>query len=317
MSMMAQHVLVFGATGTAGQGAVRALLAAGHQVSAFVRPGREATLPAGVTAITGHLTLDDVARAFKSQPDVVLSCLASRSGRSTDAWAIDHAAHVTLLREAQNTGVKHFIYLSAICVQKPQLAFQKAKLAFEAALIGSSMTYSIVRPTAFFKSLSGQVARVQSGKPFLIFGKGDWTACKPISDRDLARYLTLCLTDPTLQNRMLPIGGPGPAITPRQQGEILFQAAGLEPKFRSAPVALLNGVIRVCSALGVFIPKIKQRAEFARIGKYYATESMLVWNGNAYDADATPEFGQDTLADHYTAMIEGRVTADLGDHAVF
>ena len=62
------------------------------------------------------------------------------------------------------------VLLSAICVQKPLLAFQHAKLAFEKHLIKSGLTYSIVRPTAFFKSLSGQVERVRRGKPFLIFG---------------------------------------------------------------------------------------------------------------------------------------------------
>jgi divinyl chlorophyllide a 8-vinyl-reductase len=50
------------------------------------------------------------------------------------------------------------------------LAFQHAKLAFEAALIDSGLTYSIVRPTAFLKSLSGQVERVKRGRPFLVFG---------------------------------------------------------------------------------------------------------------------------------------------------
>lgn len=32
--------------------------------------------------------------------------------------------------------------------------------------------YSIVRPTSFFKSLSGQVDRLRRGKPFLVFGDG-------------------------------------------------------------------------------------------------------------------------------------------------
>ena len=83
--------------------------------------------------------------------------------------------------------------LSAICVQKPLLVFQQAKLAFEAALIASGLRYLIVQPTAFFKSLSGQIERVRRGRPFLVFGNGTLTACKPISDDDLADYITGCL----------------------------------------------------------------------------------------------------------------------------
>ena len=135
--------------------------------------------------------------------------MASRTGAPRDAWAVDHQAHVDVLAAAREAGVGQFVLLSAICVQKPLLAFQHAKLAFEAALIESGLTYSIVRPTAFFKSLSGQVARVKRGKPFLVFGDGTLTACKPISDGDLADYLADCLTDDRRWNRVLPIGGPG------------------------------------------------------------------------------------------------------------
>ena len=68
-------------------------------------------------------------------------------------------------------------------------ALSFAKLAFEAELRASGLVWSIVRPTAFFKSLSGQVARVQAGKPFLVFGDGRLTACKPISDPDLGVFI--------------------------------------------------------------------------------------------------------------------------------
>jgi divinyl chlorophyllide a 8-vinyl-reductase len=85
--------------------------------------------------------------------------------------------------------------------RNPDLAFQEAKLAFEAELIASGLTYSIVRPTAFFKSLSGQVARLKKGKPFLVFGDGTLTACKPISDRDLGTFIASCLHRPGAAER--------------------------------------------------------------------------------------------------------------------
>lgn len=94
------------------------------------------------------------------------------------------------LQAAQAAGVKHFVQLSAICVQKPLLAFQHAKLPFEKALTESELTCSIVRPTAFFKPLSGQLDRVKKGKPFLIYGDGQLAACKAISVDDLADFRT-------------------------------------------------------------------------------------------------------------------------------
>jgi divinyl chlorophyllide a 8-vinyl-reductase len=257
---------------------------------------------------------------FRGEPfDALVSCLASRTGAPRDAWAIDHLAHVQALKAAQSAGVSHMVLLSAICVQKPMLAFQKAKLQFEQALITSGLTYSIVRPTAFFKSLSGQIERVKRGKPFLLFGDGTLTSCKPISDADLANYLADCLDLASRQNQVLPIGGPGPAVTPRQQGERLFALLGREPRFREVPLALLDAIIGVLGTLGRVVPPLAAKAELARIGRYYATESMLVWDAAAgrYDASATPSTGTETLFDYYAALVAGAAAPERGDHAVF
>jgi divinyl chlorophyllide a 8-vinyl-reductase len=314
------RVLVLGATGTIGRATVAALLARGHAVVCYLRPGAEAAgLPEGVTLRRGEIA--DIARAgFRGERfEALVSCMASRSGLPADAWAVDHDAHVAALEAAQAAGVAHMVLLSAICVQKPMLAFQAAKLAFEARLMASGLRYSIVRPTAYFKSLSGQIARVEAGRPFLVFGDGRLTACKPISDRDLGDYLAGCLDDPRRWNRVLPIGGPGPAITPRDQAEWLFQRLGRPVKVRQVPVGMMDAIIAGLSLGGRVLPGLRAKAELARIGRYYATESMLVWDAaaGAYDAGATPETGQDRLFDFYEAVITGQARVDLGAHAVF
>jgi divinyl chlorophyllide a 8-vinyl-reductase len=319
-----RRVLLLGATGTIGRATAAALLARGHRVVCLIRPraDRSHDLPAGTEVRFGDVT-DPASLSrdgFRGEHfDALVSCLASRTGAPRDAWAIDHRAHVDALDAARQAGVTRMVLLSAICVQKPLLAFQHAKLAFEAELIASGLTWTIVRPTAYFKSLSGQVDRLRGGKPFLIFGDGRLTACKPISDRDLGSYLADCLDAPDRQNRILPIGGPGPAITPRQQGEWLFELLGREPRFRSVPVALLDAIIAGLSGLGRLSPRLAAKAELARIGRYYATESMLVLDPvtGRYDADATPETGTDTLHDHYARLIRGEIADDRGDHAVF
>jgi divinyl chlorophyllide a 8-vinyl-reductase len=251
--------------------------------------------------------------------DALVSCLASRTGAPRDAWAIDHDAHQVALQAAKAAGVTQFVLLSAICVQKPLLAFQQAKLAFERELMDSGLAWSIVRPTAFFKSLSGQLGRLRQGKPYLLFGDGTLTACKPISDRDLAQFLADCLERPKLRNQILPIGGPGDAITPREQGERLFALLGLAPKYTQVPPALLDVIIGVLATLGRVLPPLAAKAELARIGRYYATESMLVLDPvtGRYDAAATPSTGSDTLFDYYAQLVQGAAAPERGDHAVF
>ena len=324
----ARRILVLGGTGTIGRATVRALAARGHAVVCLVRrrdpsgPADPLALPAGATARVADVT-DPASLArdgLRGEPfDVLISCLASRTGLPDDAWAIDYQAHVNALEAAKAAGVTQVILLSAICVQKPVLAFQHAKLAFERVLIESGLAYTIVRPTAFFKSLSGQIDRVRRGKPFLVFGDGLLTACKPISDDDLGRYLADCIDHEDRRNRILPIGGPGEAITPKAQGEHLFALLGRAPRFRHVPVALLDAIIAVLSILGRLVPALAAKAELARIGRYYATESMLVLDPTTgrYDAHATPSTGSDTLFAYYARVVRGEAVAERGDHAVF
>jgi divinyl chlorophyllide a 8-vinyl-reductase len=317
------RVCLLGATGTIGRATLRSLVLRGYEVICFGRPHSGL-----VVAVESHefrfVNVSDpvsIGRdGFRGERfDAVVSCMASRSGAPRDAWAIDHQAHIDVLAAARRADVRHFVLLSAICVQKPLLGFQHAKLAFEAALIESELRYSIVRPTAFFKSLSGQVDRVKRGKPFLVFRDGTLTACKPISDDDLANYLVDCLEDNRRWNRVLPIGGPGEAITPRQQGEAMFALLGRKPHFRHVPLALLDGAVGLLSAASRLAPSLSEKAELARIGRYYATESMLLLNPETgrYDADATPSTGTETLFSFYKKLMDGSAVPERGDHAVF
>ena len=327
-----RRVFVLGATGTIGRATVAALVQRGHEVVCFVRAragvGGAMTVQDSERLLAGAtLRFGDVCDAASlardgfcgERFDTLVSCLASRTGAPKDAWAIDHQAHEHALAAAKAAGVTQFVLLSAICVQKPLLAFQHAKLAFEKSLIESGLSYSIVRPTAFFKSLSGQIDRVKRGKPFLIFGDGTLTACKPISDGDLGRYIAQCLDDESRRNRVLPIGGPGEAITSRQQGERLFALLGQPPRFKQVPVKLLDVIIAVLSAAGRLVPALADKAELARIGRYYATESMLVLDPatGLYDAQATPSTGTETLFDFYAGLVSGAIAPERGDHAVF
>ncbi|UEX76307.1 NAD(P)H-binding protein [Spiribacter halobius] len=326
--MTASHhglrIIVAGATGYIGRHVARELIGRGHRVVSLARATRQPLPPelAGSEVRTAEVC-DSASLAregFAGEPvDAVVSCIASRSGGITDAWRVDYAANRKLLAAARAAGVRQFLLLSAICVQKPRLAFQHAKLAFEQALQASELNWTIVRPTAFYKSLAGQVPRVRAGKPYLLFGDGG-TACRPISERDLAAFMADCLENPSRQRRILPIGGPDPALTARERGELLFELTGRRPRFRRIPIRLLDTLIPTLDALACAAPRLSDKAEFARIARYYATEDML-WLDPAtgrYDAAATPATGRDTLSDFYRRVLrEGMAGQELGEQGIF
>jgi len=79
-------------------------------------------------------------------------------------------------------------------------------------------------------------------------------------------------------------------------------------------------IIPVLAALSKLFPTLKDKAEFARIGKYYSSESMLVLNTETgrYDEEITPSYGKDTLQEFYARVLkEGLAGQELGAHAVF
>jgi divinyl chlorophyllide a 8-vinyl-reductase len=66
---------------------------------------------------------------------------------------------------------------------------------------------------------------------------------------------------------------------------------------------------------------LQDSAEFGRIGRYYATESMLVYDADSgrYLADATPSYGRESLEDFFRRAVKegGLKGQELGDAAVF
>ncbi|KAJ8907774.1 hypothetical protein NDN08_007879 [Rhodosorus marinus] len=322
------RVVVFGATGYIGRYVTTEFANRGYQVSAFTREksgvkGKNSVddvrkdFPAAVQVITGNVSdRTSVANAFdvesNAKSTVMVSCLASRSGGIEDSNKIDYHATLNCLEEGYTGGARHFILLSAICVEKPLLEFQRAKLKFEAKLQelaekDESFSYSIVRPTAFFKSLAGQVKRVKDGSAYIMFGDGELSKCNAISERDLADFIANCCSDPSKRNQILPVGGPGKPVTPKEQAEILFRLLDREPKFSKAPIGVMDVGISVLDFVSKLLPGAKDAAEFARIGKYYAVQDMV-----------GPEYGNDTLEDFFKDVIEnGLEGQELGSAAVF
>jgi divinyl chlorophyllide a 8-vinyl-reductase len=82
----------------------------------------------------------------------------------------------------------------------------------------------------------------------------------------------------------------------------------------------MDTIVAALMAVGRLVPSVRDKAQLAKIGRYYATESMLVWDAarGRYDAAATPAYGRETLEEFYTRVLaEGLQGQELGDHAVF
>ena len=183
-SCTGEKVVVVGATGYIGKAVVKESVRRGYPTVAVTRDAAAAASePKFEGSDVMQLDVCDPAAVNAAFPagsvDVVISCLASRSGSKKDSFAIDYQATLNCFEAARAAGARHFVMLSAFCVKSAErqdpyaLQFQYAKKEMEEKLREQDeVSYTIVRPTAFFKSVSGQLEVVNGGAPFVYFDLG-------------------------------------------------------------------------------------------------------------------------------------------------
>lgn len=311
-SCTGERVVVVGATGYIGKAVVQESVRRGYPTTAVVRDVARASGEPKFegASVVGADVCDRPSLTREGAPfgpgtvDVVVSCLASRSGTKKDSYAIDYQATLNCLEAAREAGARHFVLLSAYCVRSAELGhsyalqFQYAKKEMEEKLRAQSdVSYSIVRPTAFFKSVSGQVEVVDSGGPFVYFdlGEGKSATCNPISEPDLASAIIDTIADPAKKNAVWNIGGPDEGLSMVGQGKLIAEILGKEkPKLLGVPIGLFDFIINGLQGLADLLKseQLEDAAELGRIGRYYALEDMLT-------TDPAERYGKTTLREHY------------------
>jgi farnesol dehydrogenase len=116
------NVLITGATGYLGGAVASVLVAAGHEVAALCRPGREGSLPAGCRAVIGDLRDRVSLRRALDGRDALVHMAAMVQKWSRDRAAF-HRINVdgteTLLAVASEAGVRRILYTSSIVALGP------------------------------------------------------------------------------------------------------------------------------------------------------------------------------------------------------
>lgn len=274
----AQTVLIVGATGYIGSAVVAEAVRQGYDVIAVARSLKNDRQFDGAKVVLADVTDPvSVARVFNRKIDVVISCLACRSGLARDFDEIDYKATLNVLNAAKENGTAKFILLSAICVRKPDLPLQLAKLKMEDELIRSGIDYTIVRPTAYFWVFDSQTRAIKNGRPGYLIGTGEQARHNPIAKEDLAGFMVGCIGNSERQNRIFIIGGPEVPeniVTYKEALLMVFESLGKEPKLVSIPDWVPRVVIPLTGFFGIFFRRIGVFSEFLKITYYYLENDM-------------------------------------------
>ncbi|MDQ3871763.1 MAG: complex I NDUFA9 subunit family protein [Chloroflexota bacterium] len=268
-------VLVTGASGFVASYVIPALLDAGHRVRALVRNerGRQDVLrrlPEGrhgeVEFRFGDVTEPQGLAEAVAGADAVVHLVAIPRDFSAgrDLERINVGGTVNVIEAMKRGAVRRLIYLGNMGIANdPTLKFASSKARAEAAVAGSGLEWTILKPSTMFGERDGFfniIADLARRLPLVRFNPGivpmpglGRARFQPIWVGDVARVAALCLERPDTVGRSLELGGPR-YWTYREIVEEVLRGMGARRLILPVPVPVIWLVARIYETLKVYFP---------------------------------------------------------------
>ena len=234
-------ILVAGGTGILGTELVRRLVGRGARVRVLSRNAAKHPSSAQVEVVEGDVrdrrSLERTVAGVTTVVSAVHGFLDKDGPR-----AIDRDGNRDLIAAAQAAGAEHFILVS-IAGASPDSPMElfRMKYAAEQELKGSSLPWTIVRPTAYMETWLGLIAAplLQSGK-VRIFGRGQ-NPINFVSAHDVAGVIETAVTDPAKRGAAIDVGGPND-LTFVEFSRVVEQATGKTAATSHVPLPMMRAM---------------------------------------------------------------------------
>lgn len=230
--------LVTGATGELGRRIVRQLRSRDLPVRAFVRLMSDyAELEhRGAELFIGDLERErDIEKAMKDVQYVI-------SAHGGTGEPLNYRANIDLIDAAKANGVRHFVFISVLGVDRgyEDAPVFKAKREVEKYLQTSGLTYTILRPSGFAANLLPLAEQFRRTGIYLMVGDPQ-NRTSIVSTDDLARIAIDSVFLEGAHNQTLAIGGPE-AIQRQEIPRILERIFDREPTIVNPPLFAFDGL---------------------------------------------------------------------------
>ncbi|MCB9988103.1 MAG: complex I NDUFA9 subunit family protein [Rhodospirillales bacterium] len=243
MSYEHKVATVFGGTGFVGKQVVRELANKGYTVKIATRvPERGNALKVcGAVGQIVPLLCDggvECVEALVKDADVVVNCVGSLFEKRKNGF---HKAHVELpeqiAKACKKAGVKRFVHISALGVDKATSKYARSKRAGEEAVLKAFPQATILRPSVIFGpednffNMFAELARYAPALPLIGGGK---TRFQPVYVGDVADAVMAALTRADVTGKIYELGGPD-IVNFREIYERMFSCTGRPRPLISLP----------------------------------------------------------------------------------
>jgi uncharacterized protein YbjT (DUF2867 family) len=157
-------ILVTGGTGTLGRSVVRKLAAEEKHPRVLTR-NANAAIPAGAQLTLGDLALQTGLVRATQGTDCIIHCASNPSDPTADIEAT-----WSLLESAARNGVRRFVYISIVGVDRPSIPYYETKYNVERVIRNFDLPSVILRATQFHSFVAGFIQRLttDSNKEILV-----------------------------------------------------------------------------------------------------------------------------------------------------
>jgi uncharacterized protein YbjT (DUF2867 family) len=177
----------------------------------------------------------------------ILASTHSLLGRGKNASKhVDVIGNKNLIDVACEQGVAHFVFISILGANlEHPIEFFRNKARTEAYLKQSGLSYTILRPAAFFVPHTilrpraffepeAELKAFLEGSPARIMGSGE-NPRNFVANADVAKFASIALTEPKAVNQIIEIGGPE-NLTAREVAAIYARVTGHDCRIRTLPL---------------------------------------------------------------------------------
>lgn len=204
------RILVTGATGQVGRHLVTQLHEAGQDVRALTRNPAKAHLPAGVDVVAGDLTdITTLGAAFDGIDGIHLITFGGDDGE-------DLSNGPEIIALAEQHGINRATVLGGW-----------APTSIEAALLASSINWSILQPAEFMCNALELAEEIRATRTVSMLAT---YSSAVVHEADIASVAVTALTENGHAGRTYPLTGPE-ALTPLERTRILAEATGEDITF--------------------------------------------------------------------------------------